>query len=175
MFELSGGWRKTLCPYCGVGCGLLVQIEDGTVKKVKGDPEHPSSLGDVCAKAVHLPPALRTPDRLLYPQVRTRRDAELSRVPWELAVRTVADRLREIVATPTIKADGLVLAGHNPLIGVYPGADGVKTGTTDAAGKAIVGSASHNGHRVFVVVMHSDDLLADSTALFDWVWQSFSW
>src|SRR5207247_10598244 len=59
----------------------------------------PSSLGDVCAKAVHLPPALRTPDRLLYPQVRTRRDAELSRVPWELAVRTVADRLREIVAT----------------------------------------------------------------------------
>ena len=99
MFELSGGWRKTLCPYCGVGCGLLVQIEDGTVKKVKGDPEHPSSLGDVCAKAVHLPPALRTPDRLLYPQVRTRRDAELSRVPWELAVRTVADRLREIVAT----------------------------------------------------------------------------
>ena len=59
-----------------MGCGLLVQIEDGAVKKVKGDPEHPSSLGDVCAKAVHLPPALRTPDRLLYPQVRTRRDAE---------------------------------------------------------------------------------------------------
>jgi anaerobic selenocysteine-containing dehydrogenase len=81
-----------------VGCGLLVQIEDGAVKKVKGDPEHPSSLGDVCAKAVHLPPALRTPDRLLYPQVRTRRDAELTRVPWELAVRMVADRLREIVA-----------------------------------------------------------------------------
>ena len=77
----------------------FAMIEDGAVRRVKGDPEHPSSLGDVCAKAVHLPPALRTPDRLLYPQVRTRRDAELSRVPWELAVRTVADRLREIVAT----------------------------------------------------------------------------
>src|SRR5438874_1368586 len=81
----------------------------------------------------------------------------------QLARRAMRDSVfREIVATPTIKADGLVLAGHNPLIGVYPGADGVKTGTTDAAGKAIVGSASHNGHRVYLVVMHSDDLLADS-------------
>jgi len=85
------------------------------------------------------------------------------------------DVFREIVATPQIKSDGFVLVGHNPLIGVYPGADGVKTGTTDAAGKAIVGSATHAGHRVFVVLMHSDDLLADSSALFDWVWQSFSW
>ncbi len=99
MSGSSESWRKTLCPYCGVGCGLLVQVEEGAVKRVKGDPEHPSSFGDVCAKAVHLPPALRTPDRLLYPQVRTRRDAQLTRVPWELAVRTVADRLREIVAT----------------------------------------------------------------------------
>ncbi len=93
-----GGWRKTLCPYCGVGCGLLVQVEDGAVRRVKGDPDHPASWGDVCAKAVHLPPALRTPDRLLYPQVRARRDADPARVPWELALRFVADRLREIVA-----------------------------------------------------------------------------
>jgi ferredoxin-nitrate reductase len=92
-------WRRTLCPYCGVGCGLLVQIDDGAVKRVKGDPDHPSSLGDLCAKAVHLPPALRTPDRLLHPHVRARRDAEPARVPWELAVRFVADRLRDIVAT----------------------------------------------------------------------------
>ena len=91
-------WRRTLCPYCGVGCGLLVQVEDGAVKRVKGDPDHPSSLGDVCAKAVHLPPALRTADRLLYPQLRTRRDAAPARVPWELAVRFVADQIREIVA-----------------------------------------------------------------------------
>ena len=69
----------------------------------------------------------------------------------------------------------LVLTGHNPLIGAYPGADGVKTGSTDAAGLVIVGSATHDGHRVYVVVMHSDDLLADSKALFDWVWQSFDW
>jgi ferredoxin-nitrate reductase len=88
----------TLCPYCGVGCGLLVEVREGRVARVRGDPEHPSSRGDVCAKAVHLPPTLRTADRLLYPHVRARRDGALARVPWELAVRTVADRLGEIVA-----------------------------------------------------------------------------
>ena len=90
--------HATLCPYCGVGCGLLVEVRDGRVARVKGDPAHPSSLGDLCAKAVHLPPTLRAPDRLLYPQVRWRRDASPSRVPWDLAVRTVAERLGDIVA-----------------------------------------------------------------------------
>jgi D-alanyl-D-alanine carboxypeptidase len=85
------------------------------------------------------------------------------------------DAFREIVGTPTIKAEGYVLAGHNPLIGGYAGADGVKTGSTEAAGKAIVGSAVRGGHRVYVVALHSDDLLADSSALFDWAWQSFAW
>jgi D-alanyl-D-alanine carboxypeptidase len=94
----------------------------------------------------------------------------------QLARRAMSDTtFRDIVATPTIRSDGLVLEGHNPLIGAYPGADGVKTGTTDAAGKAIVGSAVHNGHRVYVVALHSQDLLADCTALFNWAWQSFTW
>jgi hypothetical protein len=94
----------------------------------------------------------------------------------QLARRAMSETtFRDIVATPTIRSDGLVLEGHNPLIGAYPGADGVKTGTTDAAGKAIVGSAVHNGHRVYVVALHSQDLLADCSALFDWTWQSFTW
>jgi anaerobic selenocysteine-containing dehydrogenase len=87
-----------MCPYCGVGCGLLVRVDDGRVTRVKGDPDHPANFGDVCAKAVHLPPALRTDDRLLYPQIRARRDAERTRVPWELALRFTADRFREIIA-----------------------------------------------------------------------------
>src|SRR5499426_3237789 len=92
------GWHRTLCPYCGVGCGLLVRAEDGAVTRVKGDPEHPANFGDICAKAVHLPPVLRTADRLLYPQLRERRGEQLRRVPWELALRIAADRIRDIVA-----------------------------------------------------------------------------
>jgi D-alanyl-D-alanine carboxypeptidase len=94
----------------------------------------------------------------------------------QLARRAMRDEVfRAIVAAPRVSADGFVLNGHNPLIGAYPGADGVKTGSTDAAGKAIVGSAVRNGHRVYVVALHSNDVLADSTALFDWAWQSFEW
>jgi D-alanyl-D-alanine carboxypeptidase len=85
------------------------------------------------------------------------------------------DVIRQIVALPEIRAEGFVMTGHNPLIGVYPGADGVKTGTTDNAGKVLVASATRNGHRVYAVVMHSDDIQADTTKLLDWAWQEFSW
>jgi anaerobic selenocysteine-containing dehydrogenase len=81
-----------------VGCGLLVRVEGGAAVRVKGDPSHPANLGDVCAKAVHLPATLRTDDRLCFPQLRARRDAPLERVPWDLALRVAAERLREIAA-----------------------------------------------------------------------------
>jgi D-alanyl-D-alanine carboxypeptidase len=85
------------------------------------------------------------------------------------------DVFREIVKSPEVRADGFVLVGHNPLIGTYPGADGVKTGTTDDAGKVLVGSATRNGHRVYAVVMHSDDIAADTSALLNWAWKEFTW
>jgi D-alanyl-D-alanine carboxypeptidase len=85
------------------------------------------------------------------------------------------DIFASIVAARSYRGDGFVLSGHNPLLGAYPGADGVKTGTTDAAGHAIVASASRDGHRVFVVLLHSDDLLGDCSALFDWAFDTFTW
>jgi hypothetical protein len=85
------------------------------------------------------------------------------------------DVFRQIVAAPEIRAEGYTLTGHNPLIGAYRGADGVKTGSTDAAGRVLVGSATRNGHRLYAVVMHSDDIQADTTALLDWAWQEFAW
>ncbi len=91
-------WGRTQCPYCGVGCGLLVQIQAGEVMRVKGDPNHPANFGEVCAKAVMLPRALNTPDRLLYPHLRPRRDRPLSRVPWSVALQTVAQAFRSIIA-----------------------------------------------------------------------------
>jgi anaerobic selenocysteine-containing dehydrogenase len=91
-------WGRTQCPYCGVGCGLLVQIQDGQAMRVKGDPEHPANFGDVCAKAVMLPRALCTSDRLLYPHLRARRDQALTRVPWSLALKTIARSFRSLIA-----------------------------------------------------------------------------
>jgi ferredoxin-nitrate reductase len=91
-------WGRTLCPYCGVGCGLLVQIQAGEAVRVKGDPDHPANFGEVCAKAVMLPRALNTPARLLFPHLRSRRDQPLSRVPWSLALKTLVQSFRNLIA-----------------------------------------------------------------------------
>ncbi|MET0643229.1 MAG: molybdopterin-dependent oxidoreductase, partial [Candidatus Binatia bacterium] len=90
-------WAKTYCPYCGVGCGLLAGMRSGSVAKIKGDPDHPSSLGDLCLKAVYLPETLSTPDRLLYPQMRRCQDGPFARVSWETAIKFLAQRFRDII------------------------------------------------------------------------------
>ncbi|RMG84253.1 MAG: nitrate reductase [Chloroflexi bacterium] len=106
------GWTKSYCPYCGVGCGLLVQTQGGKVLKVKGDPSHPSSLGDVCSKPIYLPQVLHTPDRLLYPQIRARQDEAFTRVSWDSAFTHVGARLRQIIETYGADAVGFYGSGQ---------------------------------------------------------------
>jgi anaerobic selenocysteine-containing dehydrogenase len=90
-------WVKTYCPYCGVGCGLLAGIANGDVAKIKGDTNHPSSLGDLCLKAVYLPEILKTSDRLLYPQIRACSDGPFKRATWEQTTAYLAQRFRSII------------------------------------------------------------------------------
>src|SRR5438876_2765736 len=82
---------------------------------------------------------------------------------------------RDLAGTSRYTGDGFPMQNLNRLLDLYPGADGVKIGFTDAAQKTIVASAVHDGHRVYVSLMHSQDLVGDCTALFDWVWQTFAW
>ncbi|MGH2457424.1 MAG: D-alanyl-D-alanine carboxypeptidase family protein, partial [Chloroflexota bacterium] len=63
----------------------------------------------------------------------------------------------------------------NRFLWSYPGADGVKIGYTDNAGKTIVASATRNGHRVYVALMHCGDIVDDSAPIFDWVFANFTW
>ncbi len=90
-------WVRSACPYCGVGCGLLAGVEGGQIVRIKGDPDHPANFGELCAKAVFLPPALRTADRCRYPLARPRRDAPLERVTWDGALARAARKIRETV------------------------------------------------------------------------------
>ena len=67
------------------------------------------------------------------------------------------------------------LTNLNELLGTYPGADGVKTGTTPEAGENLVASATRDGHRLLAVVLGSSDRYADARALLDdgfthWRW-----
>jgi len=40
----------TICPYCGVGCGLIVSAREGKVINIEGDPDHPINEGSLCSK-----------------------------------------------------------------------------------------------------------------------------
>ena len=73
------------------------------------------------------------------------------------------------------EAEGYTLVNLNRLLGTYPKADGVKIGYTDAAGRAIVGSATDNGHRVFVVLIRSWNPTAEAQALLEWAFKGFAW
>jgi hypothetical protein len=72
-------------------------------------------------------------------------------------------------------SDGFDLWNLNKLLASYPGADGVKPGFTDNAGRCLVGSAVRDNHRVFVTVLRSNDTTNDSRALLDYAFDSFRW
>ncbi len=92
---------KTLCPYCGVGCGLEVTVGENPTSsslKVRGDRSHPSSQGMVCVKGATIAESLDK-DRLLYPMVRDSLDQPFQQVSWDEALQRVADRIQTVVAT----------------------------------------------------------------------------
>jgi D-alanyl-D-alanine carboxypeptidase len=82
---------------------------------------------------------------------------------------------RTLAATPRFVGDDYYMHNLNPLLGTYQGADGVKIGYTDIAGRTIVASATRDGHRVYVSLMGSHNLAGDCVALFEWVWRTFRW
>ena len=87
--------------------------------------------------------------------------------------------LAEVVSTSSATVAGHQLTNTNLLLGQYPGADGVKTGTTDAAGECLVASVTRGGHRRLAVVLGSADRYRDARMLFDtaaagWQWRPIS-
>jgi serine-type D-Ala-D-Ala carboxypeptidase (penicillin-binding protein 5/6) len=66
-----------------------------------------------------------------------------------------------------------VLYNHNRLLSRYPGADGVKTGYVNEAGLTLVASATHGGHRMIAVVLHSRDMYGDSSRLLSYGFAHF--
>jgi D-alanyl-D-alanine carboxypeptidase len=75
---------------------------------------------------------------------------------------------RQAVLPFPIKGGRLYLYSHEPLVKQnYPGALGIKTGFTDAAGRCVVGAAERDGHRLGVVLLHSPDITVQSIKLLD--------
>ncbi|HEX9053075.1 MAG TPA: molybdopterin oxidoreductase family protein [Anaeromyxobacter sp.] len=92
---------RSVCPYdCPDACGLVAEVEDGRVARVRGDPDHPYSRGSLCPKMTGYERTVHSPDRLLHPLVRTGKKGEASfrRASWDEAIALVAARFREVAA-----------------------------------------------------------------------------
>lgn len=111
---------KTLCPYCGVGCGLEVlppaQPNKPTNRdaagvplwQTRGDRAHPSSQGMVCVKGATVAESLDR-DRLKYPMLRASLDEPFQRVSWEVALDAIVSRIQTV--RQEMGPDGLCVYG----------------------------------------------------------------
>ncbi|MYM55815.1 nitrate reductase [Thalassovita mangrovi] len=82
---------RSTCPYCGVGCGVLMRPDGHGGIEVRGDPDHPANFGRLCSKGSALGETVGREGRLLAPRV-DGRDTD-----WDTALQLVADRFRDTV------------------------------------------------------------------------------
>src|SRR5688572_23182582 len=88
-------WKQTPCRMCGVGCGLLVGIQNGRAVAAKGDPDSPVSQGLACVKGYHSVQSFYGRDRITRAQIR--RGGALVDAPIHEALDLVVQKLRESV------------------------------------------------------------------------------
>lgn len=85
-------WHKTACVICSLNCGLEIQVDDGHIKKIRGDKAHPISQGYVCQKAARLEHYQHHGQRLTEP-LRRRADGSYEPIDWETAIGEVSQKL----------------------------------------------------------------------------------
>jgi formate dehydrogenase major subunit len=86
---------KTVCPYCSVGCGIIVHTKDGKVVNTEGDPDHPINEGTLCSKGASLYQIINNPLRLTKPKYRAAGAAEFKEVEWDWALDEIAKRVKD--------------------------------------------------------------------------------
>jgi len=93
MSEIEAA-AHAICRMCHGGCGTLVSVQDGRIKKVEGDPANPINLGKLCSKAgVPSIEQVYHPERIDHPLLRERRDQPFRRVSWDAAIAFIAQKM----------------------------------------------------------------------------------
>ncbi len=87
----------SVCPYCGVGCGMLLETDGTTISKVSGDKNHPANFGRLCTKGQTSAQALRNSGRMEAAFVRDERTAQSVQTAMDVAITTTAQRLKAIL------------------------------------------------------------------------------
>ena len=106
---------RTMCPMnCHPTlCGMLVDVHEGKVVGVRGDPENPDSRGFLCIRGQASHEILGNPNRLLYPMMRASRADEWRRATWDEALDTIADRMRAVGREAVAMWTGHGLSANN--------------------------------------------------------------
>ncbi|WP_298138161.1 molybdopterin-dependent oxidoreductase, partial [Acidiferrobacter sp.] len=109
----EAGRRETrsVCPYCGTGCGVILEHDDAHVFAVRGDPHHPANFGALCTKGRALAATIDK-ERLTSPLRRAHRGAPPKRVSWDAALGEAASRFAAVIAEHGPEACGFYVSGQ---------------------------------------------------------------
>lgn len=89
---------KTTCPYCGVGCGVNVEVQhrtQGSNIKVAGDTEHPANFGRLCIKGSNLADTLGLETRVLNPMLGRKNHRNVT--TWDVAIDKIATQFQACI------------------------------------------------------------------------------
>ena len=107
---------KSTCPYCGVGCGVIIESQGTQIIGVRGDPAHPANFGRLCTKGstLHLTAskAVTLQARLLQPMKRAARGAAPQAIGWDAALDEAAARFAQVIDEHGPDAVGFYLSGQ---------------------------------------------------------------
>lgn len=92
---LKAKQTTTICPYCAVGCGLIVHTSKGKIINTEGDPDHPINEGATCAKGAGLYQMSVNDARLTKPLYREAGADEFEEVEWDWAITEIAKRIQK--------------------------------------------------------------------------------
>jgi len=88
------GEIPTICPYCAVGCGMIVGTAQGKAVNIEGDPDHPINQGALCSKGETLVHLADSPDRITKPMHREPGSTQWKEVEWDWALDQVARKIK---------------------------------------------------------------------------------
>ena len=107
---------RSTCPYCGVGCGVIIESHGGQITGVRGDPKHPANFGRLCSKgsSLHLTASTMMAEqtRLLQPMRRLVRGGSLQPMAWDNAMQLASQTLASIVRAHGADALGFYVSGQ---------------------------------------------------------------
>ena len=92
---MTDDWASTACILCECNCGIVVQMDDRKIAKIRGDKAHPASQGYTCNKALRLDHYQNDRNRLTSP-LRRRDDGAYEEIDWDTAISEIADGFARI-------------------------------------------------------------------------------